>query len=104
MRRCISEPAIRFPRPAPRSVATSAFTTPGALTRALTGRRQTMLTSLAFRTSPEAEPGRRSTYKNRTAVQTNRATAVLCLNPPEAERERARREQLLVELDAELAL
>src|SRR3954465_13378321 len=29
---------------------------------------------------------------------------VLCLNPQEAERERARREQLLVKLDAELAL
>src|SRR5436853_462190 len=29
---------------------------------------------------------------------------VLCLNPQEAERERARREQLLIELDAELAL
>src|SRR3954451_4012037 len=76
MRRCISEPTIRFPRPAPRSVATSAFTTPGALTRALTGRRQTMLTSLACRTSREPEPGRRSTYQNRNAVQTNRATAV----------------------------
>ena len=36
------EPTIRFPRPAPRSVATSAFTMPGALIRALTGRRQTM--------------------------------------------------------------
>src|SRR4051794_27606917 len=76
MRRCISEPTIRFPRPAPRSVATSAFTTPGALTRALTGRRQTMLTSLACRTSRQPEPGRRSTYQNRNAVQTNRATAV----------------------------
>jgi hypothetical protein len=29
---------------------------------------------------------------------------VLCLNPQEAERERARRQQLLIELDAELAL
>ena len=29
---------------------------------------------------------------------------VLCLNPQEAERERARRQQLLAELDAELAL
>src|SRR4051794_4435540 len=76
MRRCISEPTIRFPRPAPRSVATSAFTTPGALTRALTGRRQTMLTSLACRTSRQPEPGRRSTYQNRNAVQTNRATAL----------------------------
>src|SRR3954469_1489360 len=75
MRRCISEPTIRFPRPAPRSVATSAFTTPGALIRALTGRRQTMLTSLACRTSRQPEPGRRSTYQNRNAVQTNRATA-----------------------------
>src|SRR3954462_7202632 len=75
MRRCSSEPTIRFPRPAPRSVATSAFTTPGALTRALTGRRQTMLTSLACRTSRQPEPGRRSTYQNRNAVQTNRATA-----------------------------
>src|SRR4051794_20729811 len=75
MRRCISEPTIRFPRPAPRSVATSAFTTPGALIRALTGRRQTMLTSLACRTSWQAGPGRRSTYQNRNAVQTNRATA-----------------------------
>src|SRR2546423_15183051 len=77
MRRCISEPTIRFPRPAPRSVATSAFTTPGALIRALTGRRQTMLTSLACRTSRQPEPGRRSTYQNRNAVQTNRATAML---------------------------
>src|SRR4051794_8013017 len=77
MRRCISEPTIRFPRPAPRSVATSAFTTPGALIRALTGRRQTMLTSLACRTSRQPEPGRRSTYQNRNAVQTNRATALL---------------------------
>src|SRR4051794_24739491 len=75
MRRCISEPTIRFPRPAPRSVATSAFTTPGALIRALTGRRQTMLTSLACRTSRHPEPGRRSPYQNRNAVQTNRATA-----------------------------
>src|SRR4051795_12518261 len=75
MRRCISEPTIRFPRPAPRSVATSAFTTPGALIRALTGRRQTMLTSLACRTSRQPETGRRSTYQNRNAVQTNRATA-----------------------------
>jgi len=29
---------------------------------------------------------------------------ILCLNPQVAERERARRQQLLVELDAELAL
>src|SRR3954466_1204596 len=75
MRRCISEPTIRLPRPAPRSVATSAFTTPGALIRALTGRRQTMLTSLACRTSRQAGPGRPSPYQNRNAVQTNRAAA-----------------------------
>src|SRR3954470_13473459 len=81
MRRCISEPTIRFPRPAPRSVATSAFTTPGALIRALTGRRQTMLTSLACRTSRQTEPGRRSTYQNRNAVQTNRATPDTCGEP-----------------------
>src|SRR6476646_8827806 len=77
MRRYISEPTIRFPKPAPRSVAISAFTTPGVLIRALTGRRQTMLTSLACRTSRQPEPGRRSTYQNRNAVQTNRATTIV---------------------------
>src|SRR6478736_1242270 len=76
MRRYISEPTIRFPKPAPLSVAISAFTTPGVLIRALTGRRQTMLTSLACRTSRQPEPGRRSTDQNRNAVQTNRATTV----------------------------
>src|SRR5271166_6947663 len=76
MRRCISEPTTRFPRPAPRSVATSASTTPSALIRALTGKRQTMLTSVACSRSRQPEPGRGATYLNRNAVQTNRATAV----------------------------
>src|SRR5208282_6442081 len=75
MRRCISEPTTRFPRPAPRSVATSASTTPSALIRALTGKRQTMLTSVACSRSRQPEPGRGATYLNRNAVQTNRATA-----------------------------
>src|SRR5271165_96599 len=76
MRRCISEPTIRFPRPAPRSVATSASTTPSALIRALTGKRQTMLTSVACSRSRQPEPGRGATYLNRNAVQTNRATGL----------------------------
>src|SRR5271165_2108742 len=76
MRRCISEPTTRFPRPAPRSVATSASTTPSALIRALTGKRQTMLTSVACSRSRQPEPGRGATYLNRNAVQTNRATAL----------------------------
>src|SRR5271165_1121058 len=77
MRRCISEPTTRFPRPAPRSVATSASTTPSALIRALTGKRRTMLTSVACSRSRQPEPGRGATYLNRNAVQTNRATAVI---------------------------
>src|SRR5271166_2616314 len=75
MRRCISEPTTRFPRPAPRSVATSASTTPSALIRALTGKRRIMLTSVACSRSRQPEPGRGATYLNRNAVQTNRATA-----------------------------
>jgi putative transposase len=63
------------PKLAPRSVATSTSTTPSVLIRALTGRHQTMLTSGACRRSRQPEPGRRSTYLSRDAVQTNRATA-----------------------------
>src|SRR3954453_8066859 len=75
MRKCICGRTIRFPRLAPQSVATSTSTTPGDPIRVLTGRRQTMLTSLACRRSRQPEPGRRSTYPSRNAVQTNRATA-----------------------------
>src|SRR3954453_5885017 len=75
MRKCICGRTIRFPRLAPQSVATSTSTTPGDPIRVLTGRRQTMLTSLACRRSRQPEPGRRSAYPSRNAVQTNRATA-----------------------------
>src|SRR5208283_885277 len=72
------------PRPAPRSVATSASTTPSALIRALTGKRRTVLTSVACSRSRQPEPGRGATYLNRNAVQTNRATA---LGPRSRERQ-----------------